>query len=52
VSLAEQGYLKNEKLSGDSHGRSGDSHGRTHTIRTSQLFSCRREGRNHREGLR
>lgn len=30
----------------------GDRLGRTYTIRTTQLFSCKREGRNHREGLR
>lgn len=43
MSLAEQVYLKDEKLSGDGLGR-------THTVRTIQLFSCKRQGRNTETG--
>lgn len=43
MSMAEQVYLKDEKLSGDGLGR-------TLTVRTIQFFSCKREGGNTERG--
>lgn len=43
MSLAEQVYLKDGKLSGDGLGR-------THTVRTIPFFSCKREGGNTERG--